>query len=487
MSEIHIDRLSKVIAETPDPRSDEREKLFPCYYSHWCPYQYLKFHLGLRDTVFLAHTPQGCVGAERAFESTYTGQYFGEPFYYTPCTDMRENDIILGGADKLREALFEVERVYEPKLIIVLFSCATGMIRDPIDEVVEEVKGKIKAKVVTVDGMGLRNWACGIGYEPGPAALGKLVDPPKHKLKDAVNIVGVTKEIYHVGRFINDTHEYVRLVQALGLKVRAVLWQGATVEDLVGAAEAEFNAIDCPQWGYPLAKTIYEKYGVPHGTKALPLGVEATRRWMLDVARHFGLESAAERVFAEEYARIKDVWEKARTLVEGKLALIDGGDPMGAAGRCLTWARLASELGMRPVIFNIPPLELKGKIHHVNFALADGNDPEIVWTSEYAYHRRLQPWRVLERLGASPDDVGTYVGDVFTRAMAKEGKPVFDPSNSPRVMLTTHMSRRAGSPGRRVGFVGARSFAEDIINTVAMAKKRVKPSLRGRLAGLRVS
>jgi len=476
-------KLSQVSKLAPNPDTKDREKECPGYYSHWCPFMISKYHVGLRDSVVLAHSPQGCVGNERTFLSTYVSQYFGQPFIHSPTTNLTPGDTILGAEEKLREAIREVDKIYKPKMIFILVSCCAGVIKEPVEEVAEELRKEISSDILVIRAEGFTHHSANRIRNYISERLATLMKEPKKKIHNSVNLLGMSKEIHYRGNYTGDSIELERILNSMGLRVNSVLFQGASLEELERAPEAQFNCLICPEWGYPMAKVMLEKYGVPHGKKYYPLGITLTKEWIMEVGEFFGIRQKASEVIEAEYEKIRDIWERAKKLVQGKIALVDGGDPQSSVGKAILWSRMCEDLGMRPIIFNVPPIEIKGSIYQVSFSLDNGYDPEVVY-SDYSYHRRFSPFQVAKELGLSLDDVGVYVGDVYPRTMSDWDKPFFDPANVPRVITTTHCSRHRGFPGRRSGFRGAEAFARDVINNFKMARRKEKPTLSGRLGGI---
>jgi nitrogenase molybdenum-iron protein alpha/beta subunit len=399
---------------------------------------------------------------------------------------MDRSDVILGAEDKLRESLLEVDRIYKPRVIFVLASCCAGGIGEPVEDVAQEMQSQVGAeKIIVMRAEGFNYYSVKEETIYAPRRMAEeLCEPPKRKLPRSANILGVVKEVHSPGNFPEDTHELVRLFDKLGITTNSVLFYASTVDAFKRASEAEFNALICPQRGMPIAEYLEEQWGIPHGKRPMPLGVTTTINWIREVGEFFGLEKEVNQLIDEEYALIKDKWEEAKRLVDGKIALIEGGDVMGAVGRAFAWARMCADLGMRPIIFNIPPIEIKGRYHHTEFNLRDGFDPEIVY-SDYAYHRRLSPVKVVEEFGFNVDDVAAYMGDVYPTAVVKNWRePIFDPSNAPKLDACIHTTRRRGYPGRRGGFRGAFSTASDLINVIQMAKRKSIPTLYGRIAGV---
>ncbi len=487
-AKLELKRLSEIYVICPDPSAvTEREKLFPGYYSHWCRSKCVWPDLGLLDCITLVHSPQGCIGTARDFLLTYFSQYHGTPFFNLPSTDMNRSDAILGGEDKLRASILEADRMYKPRVMFLAVSCCAGVIQDPVEDVAREMEPLVGAeKIVVMRLEGFCHYATGEANVYGARRLAEeLMEEPKKKIPRSVNILGQSKEVHYKGAgFLEDSMEMGELLERLGLTINSVLLQSVTLEAYKRAPEAEFNTLICPQRGLPMATYMEDMWEVPHGKRFNPIGVTPTINWIMEVAEFFGLEREAREMIDEEYSRIKDKWEEAKRLVEGKIALVDGGDAMTSLGRTIAWSRFCVDLGMHPVIFNIPGIEAKAKFHHALSALGEGFDPELIYL-DYAYHRRISPMTVIEGLGLNFDDVGLYMGDVYPTAMVKEWtEPIFDPSNSPRLDTCSHVNRQRGSPIRRTGFRGALAIATDIINAIGMAKRKAVPTLYGRIGAL---
>ena len=72
-------------------------------------------------------------------------------------TDMNEQDTIFGSTQALGKIIREVNKRYSPKAIFVSSSCATGIIGEDIDSVVDEVRDEIDVPVVAVHCEGFKS------------------------------------------------------------------------------------------------------------------------------------------------------------------------------------------------------------------------------------------------------------------------------------------------------------------------------------------
>ncbi len=88
------------------------------------------------------------------------------------CTNMDENDIILGGLTKLRGTVEDLWDHYHPKAIFIGTSCATGIIGDDVESVASENTKSLGIPVIPLNREGIRSkhWSTGsmprsTGYE----------------------------------------------------------------------------------------------------------------------------------------------------------------------------------------------------------------------------------------------------------------------------------------------------------------------------------
>ena len=96
--------------------------------------------MSLEDSVFISHSPQGCVGCTiMAVDMFRVGQaHRGEKLIKNPriiVTNLDQKSVVFGGEQKLRESVKKAVERYNPKLIFVYASCASGIIGDDIDSI----------------------------------------------------------------------------------------------------------------------------------------------------------------------------------------------------------------------------------------------------------------------------------------------------------------------------------------------------------------
>ena len=458
---------------------------YPGYEGLWCKLIMGVTSYAMMDNVVaIIHAPPNCAWAVRNFTSTNYSLYYGNPFLHMPSTNINRNSIIMGGGDNLEKTILEVDEAYKPAHICVFDSCSTALIADDITTIVENVKSRIGAKINYVPSAGFTAVALGKAIEEISTDYIKMMEKPETIISESVNILGQYKENFcpkrasKKGLYPDDAIELVRYIEALGLKVHRVLISGNN-EYIKTAPQAALNLISCPTWGFPLAEKMYEEFGTPYLKNAIPMGIEATSKWIRELASYMNKNEIAEELIKNETEELLPLFYKTKELVEGKTALIEcGRNSQTAFARPMALARLLQELGMQPYLFGLHPLELKAKAMDAEYFLNENFD-HMILAGNYPYQQPINIPHIFEDLNLSSDKVIYFTEDVFP--MAKSGE--FDPSNTARVETGVHLRRIKDAPGRGVGFKGAKAIYRNIIEAVMASGRNNKASLYGRVHG----
>ncbi|TAK34022.1 MAG: hypothetical protein EPO21_11010 [Chloroflexota bacterium] len=490
--------ISQVLTENPPPSAGLTvSEKFPGALGYWCRFfMAVTVSKMIEDAIIVQHGPLGCNGAARTFILEHYNQNFGHGFLHMPSTNMTQDQVIFGGEKNLEQTLLEVDRDYHPPLIIIHDNCCAGIIMDDIDGVVRRTQPKVKAKLLFLPSQGFStcfadNMSMNMPY------FAEIMEPPKEVRKDRVNILGTYKEVFsgcgHIKkehkphgdglftewerRYPTDAHELARYVEALGLTVHRVLMSGR-YEYVRSAPEAAVNVNNCPAWGYPLGHAMEQKFGTPMLNHAFPIGIEATKRWIYELADFTGRTNEANRFVQQEVEDLQPLWDKAKKMVKGRVALIEGvRNALCATTKALAMARYAEELGMIPYIFNLQGVFITSKEYVVNYFNSDGVNPQTL-DGPYLFGFPVDITDVMAELGLGQDDVVYFPTDVYDYARA--GK--LDPSDSARVN-TGQPFRRARHAPRYLGFRGTWAITRDLVEACDAAERHSKPTLYGRLLG----
>ena len=164
-------------------------------------------------------------------------------------------------------------------------------------------------------------------------------------------------------RHRDDVAEISRLLDALGVEVAVTAPFGASVEDISRLGEADFNVVLYPEVALPTAQWLEKAFGQPF-TRTVPIGVEATRAFVAEVAALAGLDPRP--VGLERNSRLP-WWSRSvdSTYLTGKRVFV-----FGDATHALAAARAAgAEFGFKVVGVGTYSREFAREVREIAAAL----------------------------------------------------------------------------------------------------------------------
>jgi hypothetical protein len=151
---------------------------------------------------------------------------------------------------------------------------------------------------------------------------------------------------------------------------------------------------------------------------------------------------------------------------------------MSKYGEMMIYGRLGEELGMKPYIYSVHPVEFKSQRDALLSAEVEGLSHYPILIGPYPYQQPVSVEDVIEDLGVAPDQCIYIYDDVFP--YAKSGS--YDPSNAPRYTTSVQMKRVKGASFLGVGYSGTAATYQGIIEAVKAAKREGKyPTFYGRM------
>jgi nitrogenase molybdenum-iron protein alpha chain len=256
-------------------------------------------------------------------------------------TNLKEEDVINGGERKLYETILYADRGFRPEIIFVISTCTPNIIGDDVEDVIRRASRNVTAHIAAVHCPGFKTRVVASAYdafyhallryiplEPVPWRDYRPLEPGpdydinvyayEYQKKQTVNLWNATS----IGP--DDEAELVRLLEALGLKVR-IYAEYSKADDFRMVSEAALNISMCNVHDDYFLGFLKEKYGIPYLIHGMPLGFAATREWLLAAAEYFGLQIEAERLIVNEEKELREAIASMLPLVKGKTALVCGG------------------------------------------------------------------------------------------------------------------------------------------------------------------
>ena len=238
--------------------------------------------LSIKDSVVIFNSPRWCaLTGER--ELAYINKAYEQRLF---CTEARENDILYGIENSLRETIQEAVGVSDrPKLLNVISSCSMSLIGDDIKGVCEsEVQC---SKVIALDAGGFTG-TFESGYKLAMLALLKNITVSKiERIPQKVNLLGVCTSYPH---WEGNLTELKRLLTSVGIEVGIALGADeVAIEELNKIPEAELNIVLVPEISLEIAEYLFDKFEQKYLVAPVPFGFKGTMQWLDSICKELGL------------------------------------------------------------------------------------------------------------------------------------------------------------------------------------------------------
>ncbi|HBR05223.1 MAG TPA: nitrogenase, partial [Lachnospiraceae bacterium] len=290
----------------------------------------------IRDVAIIHHGPAGC--SVTAAGSYYMSKVMSKKRGVTSNTvyvgtDMNENDTIFGSTETLRKIILEVNKRYSPKAIFVASACATGIIGEDIDSIVDSVRDEVGVPIVAVhcEGFKSRIWATGFDISDH-AVLQEIVQPPREGVK--------TNKINFKNFFESARPEIIEMFKNFDLEP-VFLYCNSTVEELSHISESVATTCICGTLGNYLGNALEEKYGVPYVRSINQCGIVGFETWLREIGRVTGRSDKIEKYIEEQRAIYIPQIEEVKKELKGLTAVIGMGP-----GYTFEVSRVLDELGI---------------------------------------------------------------------------------------------------------------------------------------------
>jgi nitrogenase molybdenum-iron protein beta chain len=291
--------------------------------------------LGIHRCLPHSHGSQGCCSYHRSTLS----RHYKEPVM-AATSSFTEGASVFGGQANLLQAIQNIFTVYQPDVIAVHTTCLSETIGDDIPQIVEKAteEGLIPAGKVVIHA----NTPSYVGsHTTGFANMTKAM---VQYFAESVLPDKVSGRLNVIPGWVEpaDMWEIKRLVRLMGLEPimfpdtsgvldcpqtgmhQMVPKGGVTVEELKASGDSAATIALGPVCSGPAAKHLAVKCRVPSTILPLPIGLQATDRFIMELRKHNGGRVPEE--IADERGRLLDLITDMHQYYFGKTAAL-WGDP----------------------------------------------------------------------------------------------------------------------------------------------------------------
>ena len=280
---------------------------------------------------YVLHAPQGDTYADLLF-TMIERLPKRPPVTYTT---FQARDLGSDTAELFKNAAREAYERFAPQAMMVGASCTAELIQDDPGGLAKALNLPIPVVPLELPSYQKKeNWGAAETFYQLVRHLAKpRMQDSEPGGQPSCNISGPTALGF---RHRDDLREITALLTRMGIAINVVAPLGASPADLARLADADFNVVLYPETAMQAATWMQKNLGLP-STKTIPIGAQATREFIAEVAQLAGipvdtaLEDAASR--APWYARSVD-----STYLTGKRVFV-----FGDATHAIAAARVASE------------------------------------------------------------------------------------------------------------------------------------------------
>jgi nitrogenase molybdenum-cofactor synthesis protein NifE len=275
----------------------------------------------ITDALHLVHGPIGCAAYTWDIRGSLSSGSSLNRMSFS--TDLRELDVVYGGADKLYKASSSLIDKHSPKAAFIYSTCIVGLIGDDVESVCRKLTREKGIPVIHVDSEGFKGTKKD-GYRAACVAIAKLVGTG-----DISGVAPVSINILGEFNLAGEAWIIKDYYRRMGVNVNAVITGDARVEDIKRAHGAALNVVQCSGSMTYLAKIMEEKYKIPY-IRVSYFGLEDMTSALYDVAAFFKdtpeiLERAKTVVKGEVDAIMAELLKYRNALKGKKAALYVGG------------------------------------------------------------------------------------------------------------------------------------------------------------------
>jgi len=305
-----------------------------------------------------------------------------------------QEDIIFGAHEKVKQAVIEVDRKYQPGVLFVVTTCTQEIIGEDFDAVIEEIRPEVRAKLLVIH---TDNFTCedaAPGIERTYLALADLMQPQPVEEK-SVNLLGLRAP---GGR----KTEPVRLLESKGINIKNVIPSYSTPAEIARAPGAQLNIV-LEHYALPLAQKMKEAFGTEYIYCERPYALDSVERWYRQIAEALHID------LTQEIAMLKKKTEE--NILQLKDRFAGKTCALGIQqGRTFDLARFLVNLGMKPVLLYSNRI-LPGDHKDIQDLLSAGVNPLVVRSGN-----AMESEKLLAEL--KPD---YYIGHGDRRVLARLG------------------------------------------------------------------
>lgn len=266
---------------------------------------------GIGNVSVVIHSPQGCAATVAAAYDTHEIDFTHRK---TACTHLFETDIVMGATDKLEQMIKEADQKFATKVIFVVGTCAADIIGEDIQGLCASIQHEVNGMLIPVVAGGFRGDKYA-GMDLGLDSLAHFIQKQGETIPKSVNLICPQASLNPT--WGADLNWVTRCLKRMGVRVQSVISHDTTMREIEGAGRAAANILLSHDAGYPFAKKLEEKFGIPLilSDIPLPIGVTNTKRFLRALAAIFDAKDEAESIIEAGEKHVLDILRRRALMI----------------------------------------------------------------------------------------------------------------------------------------------------------------------------
>ena len=254
----------------------------------------MRIATAMKGVHYVLHAPQGDTYADLLF-TMIERRSARPPVTYTT---FQARDLGSDTAEIFKSAARDAYERFKPEALLVGASCTAELIQDDPGGLTAALNLPIPVVALELPSYQRKeNWGAAETFYrvvrtlagPHAPAPGTPRAPRDASRRPRCNLLGATALGF---RHRDDITEITRLLNSLGIDIAVTAPYDARPADIARLGEADFNVVMYPEIAATAAQWLQRTFGQP-ATTVVPIGVGATRDFILEVARLAGVDPTA--------------------------------------------------------------------------------------------------------------------------------------------------------------------------------------------------
>lgn len=301
----------------------------------------------IKDAYHLVHGPIGCASYTWDIRGSLTSG--ADVFRNSFSTDLREQDIVFGGEEKLKQIIEELVTSHDPGVIFIYSTCVVGVIGDDLQAICKMAEEKYGIRVIPVESSGFAGTKSK-GYKAACEALLSLMGDYKANANYNNKANNQKKKINILGDYNLAGEGWIlrNYIQEIGARVVAKFTGDSSCDEIRKAPDADLNIVQCAGSMKYLARQMEERYNIPFLQVSF-LGLQDTIESLRDIARKLEdeeIKENVEKLISLRKGRVEEELTLYRKKLEDKKAAIY----VGGAFKAISLIKQFNDLGIKTVM-----------------------------------------------------------------------------------------------------------------------------------------